>query len=150
MVMCTGNPLPVTMRCNIANTQGITQVPMHLQDPNLPQGQCSWDIPFFKTGDEVWQVPERYNLGDVGVRSLPGPSNQRWDFAVYKRFLLAEDQESRFGTEIFNATNHPNMGNPGTQLGNASFGRVTGTWGLDRAREIQFGLKFIFQKVFHK
>ena len=142
VVLRTGNPLMVTTQGNIANTDGITQVPLRLSDPNLPRGEREWDSPFFRT--DVWAAPARFTLGNAGVRPLFGPGNRRWDFAVFKKFPIQEGKEFQFRAEFFNFTNHPNMGNPGTTFGTASFGRVTDTWSLDSPREIQFGLKFLF------
>lgn len=141
VVLRTGNPLFVTTRGDIANTQGITQVPNLLGDPNLDRDARTWDR-FFNT--EVFAEPERFTLGNAGVRPLFGPGNRRWDFAIYKRFHFDEERQLQFRAEFFNFTNHPNMGNPNTSFGSASFGRVTSTWPLDNPREVQLGLKFIF------
>ena len=142
IVLRTGNPLSIRTQGNIANTQGITQVPLRLGDPNLPRGDRDWDSPFFRT--DVWSNPERYTLGNAGVRPVFGPGNRRWDFAVFKKFQPSEGTEIQLRAEFFNFANHPNMGNPGTRFGSASFGKVTSTWTLDNPREIQFGLKFLF------
>jgi hypothetical protein len=142
VVLRTGNPLFVTTQGNIANTDNITQVPIRLDDPNLSRGERNWDSPFFRT--DVWLNPAQFTLGNAGVRPLFGPGNRRWDFAIYKRFDFDERKQLQFRAEFFNFTNHPNMGNPGTAFGSASFGRVTSAWGLDNPREIQFGLKLLF------
>ena len=44
--------------------------------------------------------------------------------------------------EIFNAFNHPMFGEPNTTVGNAQFGRVTGT--ANGPRQTQFALKLLF------
>jgi hypothetical protein len=120
-------------------------VPNLLGDPNLPRGERGWDTPFFRTGSDIWAEPAQHTLGTAGVRPLFGPGNRRWDFSIYKTHKFSEEgMEIQIRAEFFNFTNHPNMGNPGTQLGSASFGKVTSTWGLDNPREVQFGLKFRF------
>ncbi|MGH9338061.1 MAG: TonB-dependent receptor domain-containing protein [Acidobacteriota bacterium] len=141
VVLRTGNPLFVTTRGNIANTQGIAQVPLRLGEPNLDRGDRDWDR-FFNT--DVFANPDQFTLGDAGVRPLFGPGNRRWDFAIYKRFNFDEQKQLQFRAEFFNFTNHPNMGNPSASFGSASFGKVTSTWSLDSPREIQFGLKLLF------
>ena len=145
VVLRTGNALSASTGGNIANTDRISQVPHLIGDPNLPRGDRSWDGSFFRTGDNVWARPAQFTLGSAGVRPLFGPGNRRWDFSVYKKHRFSEDgMEVQIRAEFFNFTNHPNMGNPGTRLGSASFGRVLSTWGLDNPREIQFGIKLLF------
>ena len=68
--MCTGNPLTVTMRRKIANTQGITQVPMHLQDPNLPQANTAGTSHFSRQETKFG----KFQYDTIWVMSEFGPS----------------------------------------------------------------------------
>ena len=145
IVLRTGNALTASTSGNIANADRITQVPHLLGDPNLARGDRGWDSSFFRTGSDVWATPAQYTLRSAGVRPLYGPGNRRWDFSIHKTHKFSEEgMELQIRAEFFNFTNHPNMGNPGTRLGSASFGQVNSTWTLDNPREAQFGIKFKF------
>ncbi len=145
VVLRTGNPITASTGGNIANSDRLTLVPHLIGDANLSRGSRSWDGDFFNTGDNVWATPAQYTLGTAGVRPLFGPGNRRWDFSINKKHRFTEDGlELQIRAEFFNFTNHPNMGNPGTRLGSASFGRVNSTWTLDNPREMQFGVKILF------
>jgi hypothetical protein len=87
-------------------------------------------------------TPAMYTLGNAGVGSVMGPNFRNLDLSMSKAFALGESRSLQLRGEFFNALNHPNMGDPGTTLGTASFGRVTST--LGDPRDIQIGLKLIF------
>ena len=53
-----------------------------------------------------------------------------------------EGHQLLFRTELFNAFNTPQFGNPGGSLGTGTFGRVTGTAADNR--QIQLALKYSF------
>jgi hypothetical protein len=71
-----------------------------------------------------------------------------FDFSAIKDFRLAERQTLQFRTEMFNAPNHVELGNPATGWGNsnvlpqATFGTITST--RASMRQIQFALKYNF------
>jgi len=82
---------------------------------------------------------------------LIGPRRQTIDFLINKHFRISEKRELQFRTEIFNILNHPNFEAPNLNFrrifdgsGNllSTFGQLTNT--TTTARQIQFGLKFIF------
>ena len=52
---------------------------------------------------------------------------------------ITESKSLQLRGEMFNATNHPNWGNPGTVLGSSSFGIITSNSNLPR--QVQIGLK---------
>jgi hypothetical protein len=70
------------------------------------------------------------------------------DFSTLKNFTITENHRIQFRGEFFNLLNRPNFGSPdmtpwlanGTADGNAA--RISSTIGS--ARQIQFGLKYIF------
>ncbi len=55
---------------------------------------------------------------------------------------MTETRYFQFRAEFYNATNHPNWGNPGTTFGTASFGVITSNENLPRV--MQLGLKLYF------
>jgi hypothetical protein len=90
-------------------------------------------------------------FGDYMRNALEGPSYFDWDAAVHKNFPIHEAQQLDFRLEMFNAPNHPNLGNPGTDWGSTSstpgptFGDITSTYNAPNSmREIQGALKFVF------
>ena len=57
-------------------------------------------------------------------------------------FRFTERLRLQYRAEAFNAFNIANFGNPGTTVGTANFGRITGT--QNNQRSIQMGLKLNF------
>ena len=65
------------------------------------------------------------------------------DLSVFKRFRLKSERVSlELRGESFNMSNHPVFGSPNTTVGNAQFGRVTGT--ANPPRQTQVALKLLF------
>ena len=92
-------------------------------------------------------------LGTVGSsqrNSLFGPHFRHVDLSLFKTFPVTERFSVQFRAESFNISNTPNFyinnnsGNGATQLGNASFGQVTGTDPNYTPRQFQFALKLQF------
>jgi hypothetical protein len=89
-------------------------------------------------------------VGDVQRNSLFGPHFRHVDLSLFKTFAVTERVGVQFRAEAFNISNTPNFyinnnaGNGATQLGNASFGQVTGTDPNYVPRELQFALKASF------
>jgi len=84
--------------------------------------------------------------GTNGQRNIyRGPFQQDWDFALLKKFHIAERHQILFRPDFFNIFNHPVFNIPtigtGTDLNNvpADVGKITTT--VLPARNIQFGLK---------
>jgi hypothetical protein len=63
------------------------------------------------------------------------------DLALMKDFHLSEKKYFQFRWELFNAPNHVNLNAPGTTLGQLATGVIQGA---GPARQMQFGLKFVF------
>ncbi len=95
--------------------------------------------------------PADYTYGTIG-RVLPdvrGPGTVNWDLSLIKNTRIKERFNLQFRAEAFNFLNHVNLGipngsfSPGTNGKNISGSFGTITTARD-ARNIQFGLKFIF------
>jgi len=138
-VLRSGFPFTVTTAGNIANTGGITQVPIRISDPNLARSVRTEDR-FFDTSAFV--APAAFTLGNAGGNPLVGPGFQNVDMSLGKVFRLRERFTAHFRGEFFNILNHPNQGQPGATLGTATFGRITSTTG--EPRTLQFGLKLLY------
>jgi hypothetical protein len=82
------------------------------------------------------------HFGNAARNILRGPGINNFDIAAYKNFVIRENgPKFQFRAESFNAFNHFELGNPGTNISTSTFGQITGNRG---ARVIQLGLKFGF------
>jgi hypothetical protein len=78
--------------------------------------------------------------GNSGRGVVIGPGYSRWDFSVFKKFMLLYERLSiTFRAEMFNIFNHTNYSGVGTTTGSATYGQITST---RDPRIIQFALKF--------
>jgi len=82
--------------------------------------------------------------GTLGRNTFEGPGYANTDFSVFKNFDLRainEQAKIQFRAEFFNFFNRVNFRQPTVTINSSTFGRATATF---TARQIQFGLKFIF------
>ena len=83
--------------------------------------------------------------GSTGQSIMNGPGQFNTDFSFGKTTAiggLRENAQLAFRVEFYNALNHPQFSNPGTNFGTANFGVVSKTSVAPRL--IQFGLKYVF------
>jgi hypothetical protein len=82
--------------------------------------------------------------GTVPRNPIVGPGLHTFDLSISKaiRMPYREGHQLLFRTELFNAFNTPQFGNPGTSLGTGTFGRITSTAADNR--QIQLALKYSF------
>jgi len=82
-------------------------------------------------------------FGNVGRNTLIGPRLFNFDSSAIKDFHVTESQYLQFRFESFNSTNHPNWGNPDSNVFSPNtFGTITGT--RTSMRQLQLALKYIF------
>ena len=102
---------------------------------------------------EAWYDPCAFALselgyyGNVGANTLTTPGLASFDFSVLKDFNVTENSRIQFRAEYFNFLNRPNFDSPTTNVfdggvPNPLAGQISQT--NTSAREIQFGLRFIF------
>ncbi len=87
------------------------------------------------------QTPPRFAFGNSGLGLLDAPGAHVLDLGLMKDFHLSERRYFQFRWELFNAPNHVNLNGPNTTLGVATTGQILSA---GAARQLQFGLKFIF------
>src|ERR1700754_2874446 len=80
-------------------------------------------------------------FGNSGRNILVGPGTANFDFSILKDFPFTESMKLQFRTEIFNIFNHSQFLQPVTDPTSPAFGQIVAA---RPAREIQFGVKFIF------
>src|SRR5215471_2520568 len=91
--------------------------------------------------------PAANTYGKIGRDVFSGPGFANLDLSFFRKFRLTERVGGEFRFETFNFTNTPQFNRPGTVLGNADFGQVTGTLGDAVGlgpRRIQLGMKLTF------
>ncbi len=94
------------------------------------------------TSGPSYVVQPAGTFGNVGRNTLIGPRLFNFDASLIKDFHFKESQYLQFRWESFNATNHPNWGNPDSSIFSNTFGVITGT--RTSMRQQQFALKYIF------
>jgi hypothetical protein len=85
-------------------------------------------------------------FGYVGPGLLVGPGTQVFSAKLQKRFHLHEQTYFQIEGSAANLFNHPNFGNPATNISAANFGRITTTQTVEGAgaRQLQVGLRIVF------
>ncbi|MBS1826672.1 MAG: TonB-dependent receptor [Acidobacteria bacterium] len=141
----SGQPVSITSAANTTASFNGTQRPNSTGISSQTSGSAKERVDrWFDTA--AFSVPARYAFGNVG-RNLPdnrGPAIQVWDLSVLKRIPVTESKRVEFRAEFFNLMNNVNFQLPdgdSTVFGRPQFGTLTGT---ERARVIQFGLKFYY------
>jgi hypothetical protein len=139
LTLATGRPFTVTTSMDISNTGGSNR-PFVVGNPNLANPTIS---EWFNTAAFSNVVPGGgYAFGNAGRDILTAPGTQTLDAGLYKNFKPTESTTVQFRAEAFNALNHANFSNPGSDANSATFGQISSTSVANR--DIQFGLKLIY------
>ncbi len=80
-------------------------------------------------------------LGNAQTGLIRGPGQEVFNTSLFKEFNLFDKGFIEFRAEAFNTFNHANPNNPNTTLGNASYGKITGT---ADPRILEFALRLKF------
>jgi hypothetical protein len=94
-------------------------VPLELEGGGYPGGKV-----FNKT---AITTPPTGQQGNFGRNVLRGFDAIQADVGLQRQFRLTEKVGLRFRAEFFNILNHPNFGNPNSDLTSPLFGRSTQT-----------------------
>ena len=103
----------------------------HVSNPNVNE----WFNP------AAFASPADYTWSTTGAGNLTGPGLHGIDVGLLKNFRITESTRLQFRAEFYNAVNHVNLQDPVTTIGYDSSGHI---YSAGDARQIQFGLKFIF------
>jgi hypothetical protein len=132
-----GHPFTVTQSVSSANTGAAR--------PN-------WDPSVHTTGFQPsindwfdlaqFTSPTQYNFSNEGRDIIYGPGAVNLDASIFKRFLIREGKEAQLRLESFNTLNHPQFGQPNTNVSVAAAGSIT--FLTNTMRQLQIGLKFLF------
>jgi hypothetical protein len=135
VTLTSGAPLDLTVNGNPSNSNGTDRPNVvgdwELDDPTVER--------WFNTAAFVANAP--FTFGDAPKNLLRGPGYANLDIVVRKSFRVSSRVTADLRFESFNATNRVNFGNPNTQLGNPSFGRVSSA-GSPRNNQVAVKLQF--------
>ncbi len=149
----TGQPFTILNGSPQQNTPGLTTG----DRPNiLPQGSFTQSI-------DQWFDITAFRMQPFGTEGNEGrnlfsmPSSKHLDLSVFKDIPIRESIKLQFRAEVFNVTNTPSFGLPGTTISGWSgtgtsavptsagnFGKITTTNVYYTPRDIQFALKLLF------
>ena len=145
----TGLPLNLTYSATNLNAPGQNNQPnlVGTGKPavfgNVGPGQQWFDVTRFS-------APVGQTFGNVGRNILSGPGLVGLDLSLFRNVRIKEKMSLQIRAEALNFTNTPHFSNPGTTLGNANFGQVTGSNDFTDStndtdnRKIQFGIRLSF------
>lgn len=139
----TGLPISITPASN--NTVGTASYGFN-QRPNIVPGVNP--VPDHQTINDwinpaAFSQPAPFTFGDSArfLSNLRAPGYFNWDMGIQKYWSFSETKRLQLRIELYNAFNHPNFFVPDSNLGDATFGTITGAY---PARSVQFAGKFYF------
>jgi hypothetical protein len=83
-------------------------------------------------GQIVLQNPVPGTVGSVGRNTITGPNVVGLDVNLIKRVNVTEGKTLEIRVDVVNFLNHPNFGNPTTNIDSTSFGQITSATGSRR------------------
>ena len=87
-------------------------------------------------------------FGTLGRNAVLGPRFDTVDVSISKTLPLAAGVKAQLQADVFNALNHPNLGQPGRVVGSPNFGVITNTrfppGDSGSSRQIQLAIKVLF------
>jgi hypothetical protein len=131
----SGAPLtPVVPGATLGN--GVNARPDIVGDPHLDHPNVNlWFNP------AAFAKPPAFQFGNSAPGVITGPAEHILDTGFMKNFTFGERKYLQFRWEMFNAMNEVNLGNPVLNIGLGTTGQITSA---GMARQMQFGLKFVF------
>ena len=105
--------------------------------PNAP----GTDLTVCDSGCTFSQQPSD-RFGNVRPNSLTGPSFHNIDMALAKSFMIWREHRLDFRADAFNAFNIASYSQPDANIGDTTFGQISGT--VSNSRNIQLSLKYAF------
>jgi hypothetical protein len=137
----SGTPIGFTASGATLRAPGNTQRPDASGTPRVLGGIGAGNLWFDTAG---FSPPPPATFGNVPRNGLlDGPPFVNLDLTVAKVFHFTNTKRAEFRIDGFNVLNRAHLSNPNGSLGNANFGRITGTL-ANTERVFRFGLRFIF------
>ncbi len=137
LTLSSGTPLNLGEAANPSNSGGTADRPNVIGDWHLVNRSVAH---WFNTSAFAVQASGTY--GNASRNLLLSPGTVNLDAAIHKTLIFNERLQAQLRLESFNATNTPNFGNPGLDVGSpTSFGVIT-TAGSPRQNQIAVKLLF--------
>jgi hypothetical protein len=133
----SGLPYTPTISRDVANIGVGGQRPNRVASGALAQPTI--DVWFDKA---AFVVPDNFTFGNSGPGILRSDHQWNADASLFKRFETGGGRNVELRAEVFNLLNSVYFSGPNTNVDTAAGGRVTST--SNAARQVQFGLKYIF------
>ena len=140
VTLAAGNPFHIGEASDTQNNAGTWEY------PNLVAGQ---PVHIPNPGPSLWFntaafSPSVLQYGTADRDPVVGPGTHTANLSLFKTFKMpySEHHSLQVRMEAFNATNTPEFSNPGSSLGNSTFGVITST--RINNRILQFALKYRF------
>jgi len=80
-------------------------------------------------------------FGNAGPGTIRSPSENVWNWSLYKTFPITERLKLQFRGEFFNIFNHTSLGNVDTSVGSGTYGQITSAL---NPRILEFALRLTF------
>jgi Carboxypeptidase regulatory-like domain/TonB dependent receptor len=140
--LASGFPFSAALGFDPSNTgsQGLMR-PDQLRNGNLPSDQRSPNLWF---DINAFAPPAGFAFGNAHRNNLIGPGQNVFDGSARKEFHVTETQRLEFRAEFFNFFNHPNFAQPDNFIDDGPGVAGTITEIAIPARQIQFGVKYVF------
>lgn len=144
--------VPFTVRIGFNRSRNRATGPSLMDRPNLVSGRDNNPVLGDPNGyfdPTAFELPAAGFHGNLGRNTIISPGLASFDFSLVKNNRIAESKNVQFRAEFFNLLNRANFDIPAvlnlftpqaTRI--ATSGRITST--ITTARQIQFGLKFLF------
>ncbi len=141
----TGTPLRLTSPNDSSSFGGgvnmrpnVTGVSPVIEDRQIADGAL-----YFDPAAYARTPPFTFGNAARTISELRNPGGRNLDLLLEKRFALGGTRTLDFRIEAFNALNTVQYGGIGTNIANASFGRIFLTQ-VNTPRQMQLGLRFSF------
>jgi hypothetical protein len=98
----------------------------------------------------AFAIPAAGQFGNCARGTIVGPGTINFDFGLHKYFNLTEKAKLQIQARATNVLNHPNFGNPGTDISSGQVGQIQSMQGgaydsLGAAeRQIRLGFRIDF------
>lgn len=137
----SGSPIDLISGFDYSLTGAGRDRPNLVGDSSFPGDRSRGDVvaEYFRKAAFVRNGDGQF--GNLGRNVLTGPGYFGTDLGITKIFPITENHRVQFRTELFNAFNQTNLGNPNTNLISPAFARITSA---ADPRLIQFALKYMF------
>jgi hypothetical protein len=145
----TGTPLNFGGNSGVLNSPGNSNTlnyfgPGGIQTPKGNGLSAPWFNPAKCGGDlaaNCFAQPGNLQLGNLSPNVISGPGLWTMDLSIFRSFSVTERLKLQVRGESFSVVNTPTWNNPDTNIGNTTFGYITGAGGN---RQIQIGTKIIW------